>query len=151
MEEIRYILVDTCIWIDYLKSDYKRKIINNIVRGATLCTNQLIDFELEIGLRKIDEKTTWDTKDFNLNPLPVSADIFKELNLYKTSLKKCDHNVTPSATDAIIGSQILKFKSSKLMLLTANHKDFPTSIFERVETYWVEGEKPYTYCLYRAK
>lgn len=151
MEEIKTILVDTCIWIDYLKSKEKRDVVSNIVKGATLYTNSLINFELEVGLRSQDEKEFWKIINKNLLALPISKDITDELEKYKTSIKELHYNVTPSATDAVIGAQVLKFKRSNLFLLTANHKDFPIEIFERIETFWFGGEKPGTYCLYRAK
>lgn len=151
MEEIKTILVDTCIWIDLLKTKEKRNLISTIIKDATLYTNSLINFELEVGLKSSYEKELWKVINKDLFYLPVTKDILDELDKYKLNLKELPYNVTPSATDAIIAAQVLKYKRSGLLLLTANHKDFPEDIFERVRTEWYGGERPGTYCLYRAR
>jgi predicted nucleic acid-binding protein len=145
------ILVDTCIWIDYTKSEIHREVINTIIKDNILFINDFINFEIEIGLRKISDKMVWNSKSYDLINLPVSPDVVNEMVAYKDKLKKYKYQVTPSAIDGIIGAQILKYKKSNLFLLTANHKDFPVDFFDRIETFWVNAEKPYTYCLYKAK
>ena len=154
METDRHVLIDTCVWIDSLRYDKCNTLVKSVLGDSTICINDLIKFELEIGLSNNSHQEKWEDIKNKLFNLPISSDIVKILESYKNDLAKIRKKgkvVTPSGVDAVIAAQAIKYKKSNFYVLTSNHKDFPTELFERFETFWIDIDKPFTLCLYKAK
>ncbi len=159
----QWLIIDTCIWNYYFKYLEVRDYINSIISSGKyeLCTNEFIKYELEIGFRKEVDFKIWSEEIVNtLNNLPIHQKEIEDFFVsYKNKLlkvnnfkKESDVRITPSVADAVLASQMIHYKNSKFVMLTANHKDFPTVIFKREDTKWADIQgSPISFCFYSYK
>lgn len=159
----KWLIIDTCIWAYYFKYPEAKEYINSIIASDKyeLCTNEFIKYELEIGFRKSSELNIW--QDDIVNKLTDIAihpkNIKEEFIFYKKKLidinnhkKESDNRVTPSVADAILAYQMIQYGSGSFIMLTANHKDFPTQVFNRDKTDWINiPGSPISFCFYSYK
>ena len=154
----RDILLDTNVIIYYLKykvvSDFITKLINE---GHGLWINDFVLYEFEIGLKEgSKEQKVWDTIKNELGILPFQKPEIDNLKLLTDKYKKIyGQKNKPSVVDAILGCNLLRYKLSNMELLTANHKDFSTILFERDNNIlWVddtEDNRPLILAFYKSR
>jgi hypothetical protein len=132
------LLVDSTALIDAAKSDEFLKLLQEISSGGCiLVTIPSVVYEYT---RTADTITEYNKRlDFIselgivvLNRLEETAEKHQVFAVaYNKSLNRKEKG--PSYTDALLCTTVYAYKHKNMMLLTANHKDIPSSIFDRTE------------------
>lgn len=72
-----------------------------------------------------------------------------EEDALKLSLLYLSPGGTTSVTDFYLAATLITLKSPNIFLMTKNHKDFPTTLFDRANTFLFHNERDVqTFCLY---
>lgn len=136
------ILVDTNLLLYYLryKQEYYPLLEGFETNDISLVTISPVKIEYYKGTNtnsQLKAKRELYRKTFDMT-YPILDDIVKET--FKISLAYRDLAKSASSTDLLLAGTLKRF-GSKLILLTRNHKDFPTTIFNRVGIINIELER----------
>ncbi|HEU5005184.1 MAG TPA: hypothetical protein VFT49_03820 [Candidatus Saccharimonadales bacterium] len=134
----RYILVDSTALIHAAYSDEFLKLLTDIVgAGCTLFTIPSVVYEYS---RSADTPAKLKQRLEFIKELKIAVLNRVEEEIEKHSIFLVAYNRTfnkrnpgPSYTDSLLCAMAYRFKHMQPLILSANHKDIPQSIFDRTE------------------
>lgn len=135
----KYLLLDTTVLINASKSDEFLGLLSELyVSGCSLITIPSVIYEFSRNANTItgfNERQEF-VKALNITVLKRTEDTFDKDQVFKIAYAKAFSargDKGPSYTDALLCSVAYKFRSHAMLVMTANHRDMPISIFDRVE------------------
>lgn len=145
-----YLLLDSTAFINASKSDEFLELLSKLVqRGCMLTAIPSVIYEFTRGSRSLDEFNKYlefidalGVTVFHRVEETISDEMRVFLLAYNRAFSNRNSQKAPSYTDSLLCATAYKFRTSKLKIMTANHKDIPESLFDRTEliTIDIQGE-----------
>lgn len=144
----KHLLLDTTVLINASKSDEFLALISDLsIAGCGLITIPSVVYEFTRNANSIagyNERQEF-IKGLNVTVLNRVEEIIEKDQVFRIAYAKAfstKHDKGPSYTDALLCSVAYKYRGNDVLMMTANHKDIPASMFDRIEliTIDVNGE-----------
>lgn len=134
-----HLLLDTTVFIDASKSDEFLKLITSISEsGCGLTTLPSVVYEFSRNANTIhgfNERLDF-IKALNVVVLNRIEEVLEKEQVFKIAYAKSfaqSKEKGPSYTDALLCTVAYKHRGSEMLIMSANHKDIPRSMFDRTE------------------
>lgn len=139
-----FVFLDTNVFIDaYNNPELFRKEFDNLKdNGHVLLTLNTVALEFLKGSRSIQEYKK--KQEFMNNIIEMIFSFTKDAEdmALKLAIIFQSPGGNTAITDFYLGAILMKFQSlGSSCVLTKNHKDFPTTIFDRLSLLTIQGEK----------
>jgi predicted nucleic acid-binding protein len=133
-------LLDTTALIDASKSDEFLRLLTSIAAdGCALVTIPSVVYEYSRNADTIagyNERQDF-IKGLSITVLNRVEEVLEKEQVFKIAYAKAfsrkDKDKGPSYTDALLCTVAYKYRNHGMLLMTANHKDIPRSMFDRTE------------------
>lgn len=135
----KYLLLDTTVLINALKSDEFLGLLSELSESnCSLVTIPSVTYEFSRNTNTIEgyNKRQEFIKVLNVTVLKRMEETFEQDQVFKIAYAKAftsKNDKGPSYTDALLCSVAYKYRSHGMLIMTANHKDMPLSMFDRTE------------------
>lgn len=139
----KHLLLDSTVFIDASKSDEFLSLLTNIsAKGCDLMTIPSVMYEFT---RNSDTINGYNERQEFIKKLGVTVhnkieEVLEKEQVFKIAYAKAfsKNDKGPSYTDALLCAVAYKYRKNNLLLMTANHKDIPSSMFDRIELITVD-------------
>ncbi len=134
----KYLLLDTTVFINASKSDPFLDLLTSISEGGcALITIPSVVYEFSRNadtIKGYNERLDF-IKGLNVTVLNRVEEILEQEQVFKIAYAKSfsKKDKGPSYTDALLCTVAYKYRKNKMLIMTANHKDMPKSMFDRTE------------------
>jgi len=134
-----YLLLDTTVCINASKSDEFLGLVSKLSgSGCSLMTIPSVVYEFTRNSNSIigyNERQEF-IKGLNVTVLNRVEEVLEKEQVFKIAYAKAfsaPNEKGPSYTDALLCTVAYKYRAHDMLLMTANHKDIPRSMFDRTE------------------
>ncbi|HSX53570.1 MAG TPA: hypothetical protein VLF90_04385 [Patescibacteria group bacterium] len=131
--------MDTTVFIDATKSDEFLKLLTSISEaGCGLTTIPSVVYEFSRNANNINgfnERLDF-IKGLGVTVLNRIEEVLEKEQVFKIAYAKSfsqNKDKGPSYTDALLCTVAYRYRASSLLIMSANHKDIPRSMFDRTE------------------
>lgn len=135
----KHVLLDTTVLINASKSDEFLALLSDLSSsGCGLVTIPSVVYEFTRNANSItgyNERQEF-IKTLNITVLPRVEEMVEKEPVFRIAYAKAfsaKGDRGPSYTDALLCSVAYKYRANGMLVMTANHKDIPLSMFDRVE------------------
>jgi len=135
----KYLLLDSTTFISASKSDEFLSLLSSLVaRGCSLMTIPSVVYEFTRNANYItgyNERLEF-IESLKVTVLQRVEEILEKEQAFKIAYAKAFSSRKekgPSYTDALLCTVAYKYRNNNMLLMTANHKDVPPSMFDRTE------------------
>lgn len=135
----KHLLLDTTVLINASKSDDFLALMSDLSSvGCGLVTIPSVVYEFTRNANTIsgyNERQEF-IKTLNITVLPRVEEMVEKDPVFRIAYARAfsaKGDRGPSYTDALLCSVAYKYRANGILVMTANHKDIPLSMFDRVE------------------
>ena len=152
----KHLLLDTTVLINASKSDEFLALLSELSSsGCSLVTIPSVVYEFTRNANTIagyNERQDF-IKGLNITVLNRIEEIIEKDQVFRIAYAKAfsaKGDRGPSYTDALLCSVAYKYRNNDMLIMTANHKDIPPSMFDRIELVTIDiGGDLRTEAIYR--